>query len=433
MSRLICSLCDHRILSHNVKLQCNLCSQWCHFRCINYFSNDDLTYAQNPENLWSCPNCNCSLFPFNHADDDVFHRYLRGLQSDDLLDLNNLDELLFSPYEFEDIVDVNNPCMDVDPDTHYLNHTAVNSLNECKYFTSMSFEQELKDRYILNSDKFSLFHLNIRSVSKNLNDLELFLSTMSFKFMCLGLSETWLYENIVDCANTAGYNHIYKCRTNRKGGAVSLLLKECISFKVREDLSLFNEKFETIFIEIDKKCVGSTKNIITGVVYRIPGTDVNDFNLFFRETLYTIKEENKLGYIMGDYNLNLLNSDNHVLTNEFIDIAFSNSFFPLITRPTRITKTTSTLIDNILTNDIDDTDFINGIFINDTSDHLPIFCIKIKQNLNSEEYFYTRKFNSCSHGRFRSLLSNAHLNEIMALGDPKIAVQISRKIMLCIQ
>ena len=168
---------------------------------------------------------------------------MRELQYDDLLDLNNLDELLFSPYEFEDIVDVNNPCMDVDPDTHYLNYTAVNSLNECKYFTSMSFEQELKDRYILNSDTFSLFHLNIRSVSKNLNDLELFLSTMSFKLMCLGLSGTWLY--IVDCANTSGYNHIYKCRTNRKGGGVLLLLKECISFKVREDISLFNDKFET--------------------------------------------------------------------------------------------------------------------------------------------------------------------------------------------
>ena len=45
---------------------------------------------------------------------------------------------------------------------------------------------------------------------------------------------------------------------------------------------------------------------------------------------------------------------------------------PLITRPTRITCQSKTLIDNIFTSDV--TSHIqSGLLINDTSDHLPIF------------------------------------------------------------
>ena len=49
---------------------------------------------------------------------------------------------------------------------------------------------------------------------------------------------------------------------------------------------------------------------------------------------------------------------------------------PLITRPTRLTNSTATLIDNIFTNDfIDIEQSMTGLFITDISDHLPIFYI----------------------------------------------------------
>ena len=48
---------------------------------------------------------------------------------------------------------------------------------------------------------------------------------------------------------------------------------------------------------------------------------------------------------------------------------------PLITKPTRITKSTATLIDNIYTNNTHKTGHQSGILLNDISDHLPIFTI----------------------------------------------------------
>ena len=44
-------------------------------------------------------------------------------------------------------------------------------------------------------------------------------------------------------------------------------------------------------------------------------------------------------------------------------------------KPTRITKSTATLIDNLFTNNLSKTEHLNGILFNDISDHLPIFTI----------------------------------------------------------
>ena len=55
---------------------------------------------------------------------------------------------------------------------------------------------------------------------------------------------------------------------------------------------------------------------------------------------------------MGDFNLNLVNYQSHNLTGEFLDMMYSNTFFPLITRPTKITSHSATLIDNVFQNSL---------------------------------------------------------------------------------
>ena len=74
---------------------------------------------------------------------------------------------------------------------------------------------------------------------------------------------------------------------------------------------------------------------------------------------------------MGDFNINLLNEDVHTLTNDFINIMSSYSLYPSITKPTRITPTSATLIDNIFTNL--NSYQTSGIIVADVSDHLPVF------------------------------------------------------------
>jgi hypothetical protein len=59
--------------------------------------------------------------------------------------------------------------------------------------------------------------------------------------------------------------------------------------------------------------------------------------------------------------------------NTFTEYLFTSSFYPLITKPTRITAHTATLIDKIFTNNFDQTSSsVNAIIFSDISDHLPI-------------------------------------------------------------
>ena len=76
---------------------------------------------------------------------------------------------------------------------------------------------------------------------------------------------------------------------------------------------------------------------------------------------------------MGYFNLDLLRYNDHVPTQELIDSLFSYAFFPLISKPTRLTSYSATLIDNIFTNFTLSQNVLNGIVLNDLSDHLPVF------------------------------------------------------------
>ena len=157
---------------------------------------------------------------------------------------------------------------------------------------------------------------------------------------------------------------------------MSLLISNSIQYNLRSDLKLFNEYIGTIFIEIDKSQCKSTKNIIIGTVYRPPNKNINVFLSGIKEILSILKKENKLIYIMGDFNINLLNIDKHLLSSEFIEMMFSFAYIPRIIKPTRIKKQSATSIDNVFSHFFDkDTGSLKGLLFTDISDHLPVFHI----------------------------------------------------------
>jgi Txe/YoeB family toxin of Txe-Axe toxin-antitoxin module len=103
-------------------------------------------------------------------------------------------------------------------------------------------------------------------------------------------------------------------------------------------------------VELKNVSNNTYQSKIIAAVYRPPDTDVCSFNDILSELLGRIRHENKLMYLMGDFNINLLNCDSHVPSSEFLDVLHSNSFFPLITKPTRIQQDTASLIDHIFCN-----------------------------------------------------------------------------------
>ena len=132
--------------------------------------------------------------------------------------------------------------------------------------------------------------------------------------------------------------------------------------------------------------MNSDKNIIIGTIYRREHGSCQKFLEALEKSLSTICSENKICYLMGDFNLNLINHDN-CNVKRLLDCTFSQYFFPVITKPTRIAKNTAgeiksqTLLDVIFTNDIN-SNFTAGILLADLSDHLPVFYIEHGSNNN---------------------------------------------------
>ena len=69
-----------------------------------------------------------------------------------------------------------------------------------------------------------------------------------------------------------------------------------------------------------------------------------------------------------------LNYDNNENTLNLLNSLTSQSFIPIITKPSRITNQTATLIDNLFINQPNG--FVSIILISDISDHLPLFILK---------------------------------------------------------
>ena len=103
--------------------------------------------------------------------------------------------------------------------------------------------------------------------------------------------------------------------------------------------------------------------------------DLADFNCNYLNSLFekTSKEQKSI-LLLGDFNVELLNYNEHNETDELLDSLASNSLIPLILLPTRITSHSNTLIDNIFSNVIDP-DIISGNLTATISDHLPQFAI----------------------------------------------------------
>ena len=104
--------------------------------------------------------------------------------------------------------------------------------------------------------------------------------------------------------------------------------------------------FVSLVIEIN---IQRKKNII-GEIYWVPNTN-EQLSIERYETLISKVNCLKIDILLAtDKNFDLLKIDKHKNTSHLFNLFTSSGFIPTITRPTRITHTFCTLIDNIYTN-----------------------------------------------------------------------------------
>ena len=150
----------------------------------------------------------------------------------------------------------------------------------------------------------------------------------------------------------------------------------------RDDLSKYDENVEAVWVEI------KGKNFLLGCVYRHPNTDVTSFTEYLETTFTEMNKDKYNIFVMGDFNIDLLQYDTHNSTNDFLNSMMSHSFFPYVLQVTTITDHTATIIDNIFSN-VTDYDTSGGNITIPTSDHFAQFLMIKKCHVSYKSCNYS--------------------------------------------
>ena len=411
MATLKCYTCLLKIQSHACNITCCICTEVYHLKCITLDKEDQQFYL-SISNEWMCSNCHIDLFPFNCIDEtDEYLQYT----CPELYPIA-MSDYLFCPFDLNE-QNTNLPIYESDPDIHFYDNLNING--RCQYYIEESFNKELSTSNIHAGITLSIIHANMRSVQKNLSDFENYFKLLHHSFSVIAISETWLHDYNKELYCIDGYAMIQRCRSGRIGGGVALCIKDGISYNVRNDLSIFNDIMESLFIEIPSTEFNLERSVIIAVIYRPPNTDLEMFNNEIQDVLNKIHKEKKLCYLSGDFNIDLLKSEKHNLTSAFLSLMYSHSLVPLITRPTRIGKDTASLIDNIFTNNLValQTSF-QGVLTTDISDHYPVFHINPSfVRTENESFCVKRMMNETNRKKFIDSVASADWSNIFESND----------------
>ena len=84
---------------------------------------------------------------------------------------------------------------------------------------------------------------------------------------------------------------------------MSLFIRQNLSYITLNDVNIYNEFIESLFVELVDIRSSSGKIINIGVVYRPPNTEVTVFNEVMDDLLHKLRLNQKAMYILGDYNI----------------------------------------------------------------------------------------------------------------------------------
>ena len=295
----------------------------------------------------------------------------------------------------------------------------------CNYFEP----DEVYKHVDLNS--FSLLSHNIRSLSGHFESFKDSLySMLPATFSVIALQEVW---SIFKTFELTGYsNIIYKTRDMNKernpncGGGVGFFVSKKFEFEVLEEESVFVEGvYESLWVKVEV-----AKNIfkIIGNIYRpnsAPKASIKQAMEIHSSILSKItknKEYSKCSIeIVGDFNIDLLQFQNHDQTNDFLEAQFSFGLLPVITKPTRVTPTSATLIDHIWVKNKSE-QHVAGIILSHISDHYPTFYVQhINTGKQSLKPYKTRKMDKDAQNSFKSLLATANFESVLNNDNPEAA------------
>ena len=287
----------------------------------------------------------------------------------------------------------------------------LNQQIHSRYFSPYNFKQYGKRLRIEQKESsLSIFHINIASLNRNLEKLVTHcLKEIEFHFNIIGISETKITNNnqksCISQIPGYAFEHV---PTPLASGGVGIFIDESLNYNIVEKTS--NDAYQALWIEIFFE---KQKNVICGIIYRQHNSP-DHFLEYFNETLEKLTSTGKTVYLLGDFNLCLLKTETSQHSQDFLMALQSCYLLPTIDKPTRVHKTSASLIDNIFVTNPEKI-LISGNIVTDVSDHFSQFCILTSaRDKVTKKTIKKRDFSNFSPVQFNKDLSEVNWDDIVS-------------------
>ena len=297
-------------------------------------------------------------------------------------------------------------------DQSLINHFI--DLDNTDFYKNLKDEQfcieNFNQRFSNQAADLSCLHINIYSLNSKLDEFSLLINSLEVNFDVICLSEVWSTNIQFHACVLQQYIFHYDLPVSGIRGGVGIFVHKSLKCKLRPDLSITSTNknmVENLWMEISK----SNEKYIVGCIYRHPNSFFGEFSNMLEASLCKINKRKLPCILLGDININLLKLCSDTATRDYTNCLISNNFLPCLLIPTRVTSTSSTLIDHIyfFKNVHDKSSKIQcGNITCDISDHYPnFFMLKNQKYIDMSTRPLTRVFSPSN-----KLAFNAKVNSI---------------------
>jgi hypothetical protein len=195
------------------------------------------------------------------------------------------------------------------------------------------------------------------------------------------LTETWLSPNVPDDPYKIDGYKIERPDRSTRGGGLLVYLKDDTAYQYTRCKALEVEELEVIWFTVKATI---SRPFLVCFIYRKPKSIfMSHFKTMVKKALNLSKEV----IILGDLNENVLQIPLTGSTKNLLDFMELHDFKQCVKQPTRVTETSSTLIDHVYCSDVN---HIRSCVVlsNSLSDHYPVkverkinACLVIEENL----------------------------------------------------
>ena len=244
-------------------------------------------------------------------------------------------------------------------------------------------------------NNLNCYHINAGSIPKHYDEIVRLLVELGIDI--LAISETFICEKTPKILyEIPGYTFVHTDRNMKCRGGTGLYIRNGIQFK---EIKLCKDIIQPEVCFVEVKCQNA--KIAVGVVYKSPLISYTEYSVL-TEVLAPIITGYEHHLILGDFNIDQLKPESSACKYFREHILEPYDLSQMIREPTRIAKTSSTLIDLLLVSYPDNVKVVGVADIPAIADHRLIYCsYALKKPKFKPKIIYKRKMANFDITKFK--------------------------------